>query len=150
MRIPKHHLCSVVLSVAGLAACSGDGESPLPPDPPPPTSPVEPAAPAQTPVLDLPELVEGLPVLWEVPPTVDDEPVVHRLEVDKGDLWVSIYCQGEGTLTLEFAPLGEFEVPCTPEIQQTKNLLEMDRAHQLTFTVTTSTGNVRWSLRVQQ
>lgn len=76
--------------------------------------------------------------------------VVGRVTTGTGALWISLNCQGDGSLVLTVGSASKFTVRCGPDVHHDLNKIDTAlHAQQLGVTVETSV-EVSWALRIEQ
>jgi hypothetical protein len=90
----------------------------------------------------------ALHTLAQVPARQGDA-VAGSFDAVPGELWISVTCLGGGDLTVTFEPLDRFDLPCTGELLDTRNQINLTAPHHMRVTVSAPPA-VRWALLVQQ
>lgn len=76
--------------------------------------------------------------------------IAGRVTTGPGALWISLDCQGDGSLVLAVGSASTSTIPCGPDLHHVLNKIDAAATAQpLGVTVETS-AEVRWALRIEQ
>ncbi|MFI6273110.1 MULTISPECIES: hypothetical protein [Micromonospora] len=106
------------------------------------------ASPSAASQVGLPTVERGLTTLMAAGPQ-SGPAIAGRISADRGELWINLNCQGDGSLVVKFEPLDKFTFECGKEIFVSKNQINLLAERQMKIVVETS-ADVRWALRVEQ
>ena len=132
-----------VVAEAILAGCA----SKAPNDQTRATGSPSPTQPAIT--LAMPDRINGTGVLKEASPITGSQ-LLGTIAVKPGDLWISVTCQGDGTVRVELSPGVQLGIPCQAGKQQYSKNKDVRTSEQTLDVRVTAPETVHWAMRIEQ
>lgn len=138
---------AVIAALTALGACS-PSKPDAAPTPSVSATPTPTSRQTSTGPLGEADALPGLRTMSKIGPTTGSQ-IVGRIQSKQDALWLTVICRGLGSLVVALEPIYRTTVPCSDGGKSNVHQIQLDKPSQLKIAVT-ATGDVEWSLRVQQ